>query len=172
MKFRELSKALSLFFDCERKELNEPEIQGNPDEIIRHKMLRAYEVFRAFVLVDDVSAHFDELKGFPGPYIKYLWDHFTPEEAGEKFEGTRMTAVCRLGLCRTPEDIIIVRGEASGTIIKPSHNNHRGQDFDLFLVVDGTDKPMIEFSPDEKNKFSHRGKALNELLKILKNENS
>ncbi len=169
MKYRELSQDLGDFFECEQKVLDEPEIQGRPEDILRHKLLRAYEVFKHPVLVDDVSVHFDELKGFPGPYIKYFWDHFTPYELGHKFAGSRMKAVCRLGLY-DGKDMIIAEGTVEGEIIPPENNNHKGQHFDLFLRADGTDKPMIELSVEEKNSISHRGSAMKRLLEMLRNK--
>jgi hypothetical protein len=36
-KFEDLSAKLSQYFDCEKKPWNEPEIQGDPEEILKHK---------------------------------------------------------------------------------------------------------------------------------------
>lgn len=170
MKFRELSNKLGEFFDCEQKILKEPEIQGTPEEIVRHKITRAYQVFKQPVLVDDVSFHFDELGGFPGPYMRDFFYLMTPQAIGIKFAGSRAKAVCRLGLTLREEDIIIAKGEVAGKIIAPKHNNHMGAEFDLFLIADGMDKPMIEYPVEEKNEFSHRGMAMKNLLEILKKE--
>ncbi|MEI8378426.1 MAG: non-canonical purine NTP pyrophosphatase, partial [bacterium] len=54
-KFQDLSAKLSEFFDCEKGEWNEPEIQGDPEEIIKHKLKTAYRIFKQPVLVDDVT---------------------------------------------------------------------------------------------------------------------
>lgn len=171
MKFDELSSKLGEFYDCEAKVFSEPEIQGSPNDIIKHKLNRAYEIFEQPVLVDDVSMHIDFLNGFPGPYIKSFLEAFTPMEIGEKFSGSGVKIVGRLGLCRGKGDIIIAEGTVNGKIIKPITNDHKGRDFDLYVQIDGTDKPVIEFSTEEKNKFSHRGLAMNNLLETLKKEN-
>lgn len=167
-KFKDLSLKLNEFFDCEQREWNEPEIQGDPEEIIKHKLKTAYGIFKHPVLVDDVSVHIGELNGFPGPYMKDFWKCFTPEEFGNKFAGSKISAVCRLGLCRGEGDTIIAEGEFMGTIIKPKNNDHKGRFFEIFAQLDGMDKPMIEYSTEEKNEFSHRGKAMKNLLKIIK----
>jgi len=169
-KFKELSLKLSEFFDCEQKDWNEPEIQGDPEEIIKHKLKTAYEIFKRPVLVDDVSVHVGELNGFPGPYMKDFFKCFTPEEMGKKFAGTRISATCRLGLCRGEGDIVITEGTFHGKIIPPKNNEHLGRYFELFVQLDGTDKPMLEYSIEEKNEFSHRGKAMRKLLEMLKKE--
>ena len=170
MKYRELASGLSDFFDCEQKDWTEPEIQGSNKEILDHKLRRAYEIFQSPVLVDDVSTYIEELNGFPGPYMKDFFKVMTTYEMGNKFAGSKIKAICQLGLCRGPEDILIAEGEFNGKIVKPKNNDHQDRWYDLFVQLDGTDKPMIEYSIEEKNKFSHRGKAMDNLIEILKKE--
>ncbi len=169
-KFKDLSTKLNEFFDCEQKIWNEPEIQGDPEKIIRHKLKTAYSIFKQPVLVDDVSVHVGELNGFPGPYMKDFWKCFTPEQFGVKFSGSRIKAICRLGLCCGEGDTVIAKGVFNGKIVKPKNNNHKGRFFEIFAQLDGMNKPMIEYSTEEKNEFSHRGKAMKNLLKMLKNK--
>jgi inosine triphosphate pyrophosphatase len=171
MKYLELSTKLNKFFDCEQKPWNENEIQGKPEEILEHKIKRAYELFQQPVLVDDVSVYIDELGGFPGPYMKDFFDCLTPFEMGNKFAGSRIKAVCRLGLCRAENDIVIAKGEFNGIIVPPKKEYSQNKFFDIFVKLDGTDKPLVEFTTEEKNEFSHRGIAMKKLLEILENEN-
>ncbi|MBI3306096.1 non-canonical purine NTP pyrophosphatase [Candidatus Nomurabacteria bacterium] len=166
-KFGDLALRLNEFFDCEQKEWDEHEIQGDPEEIVKHKAKRAYEKFKQPVLVDDVSVSIGELNGFPGPYMKDFWKCFTPYEMGVKFAGSRVSATCYLGLCRGEGDVLIAEGMHEGKIIAPKHNEHQGRNFELFVQLDGTDKVMLEFTPEERTKFSHRGKAIRNLLEIL-----
>ncbi len=168
MKFSELSSELSEFFDCEQKVIDLLEIQGKPEEIIKHKLEEAYSTLGQVVLVDDVSTHFEVLNGFPGPYVKDFFDCFTPYEIGNKFTDSRVKMVCWLGLCRGEGDTVIVNGTLEGIVVPPKQKDHGGRWLDLVVQAEGTDKPMIEFSYEEKNKFSHRGKAMRNLLAILK----
>ena len=170
-KFGDLSARLSEYFDCEQKVWDEAEIQGDPDEIIRHKLERAYEKFQHSVLVDDVSVNLEALNGFPGPYMKDFWKHMTPYEMGNKFAGSRISADCRLGLCRGKGDIVIAKGTFNGTIVPPKDNNHRQRDFEIFVKLDGMEKVMLEYSPEEFEEFSHRGRAMKNLIEILQKEN-
>jgi len=170
VKFEELSSKLSKFFDCKQKVLNEPEIQGEPEDILKYKLKKAYEVFKQPVLVDDTSVHLEALNGFPGPYMKDFWKCFSPQEMGKKFAGSRIKIVNYIGLKRGDDDIILTEGVVEGSIIAPKHNNHHGREFDLFVQVDGMDKVMLEYPTEEKNKFSHRGKAMKNLFKILEKE--
>ncbi|OGI75599.1 hypothetical protein A3C67_00725 [Candidatus Nomurabacteria bacterium RIFCSPHIGHO2_02_FULL_42_19] len=169
-KFKDLSYKLSEFFNCERKNWDEPEIQGSPEEIIKHKLKSAYDKFKYPVLVDDVSVSFEALNGFPGPYMKDFFNVMTPYEMGNKFAGSRISATCRLGLCHGEGDITLAEGTYYGNIFAPKDNKHKGRWFELFVELDGTNKPMLELSDEERNKFSHRGKAIRNLLEILKKE--
>ena len=168
LKFREISKALESFFDCEQKNIEGyHEIQGTPQEILMHKLLASYGAFKAPVLVDDTSTYFSALNGFPGPYFKDFVSVMTPYEMGVKFAGTRIKIECQIAIAFDPSDIVVGVGIAEGDIIKPKSAEDHGRQLDLFTVVDGTDKPMIESSPEEKNVFSHRGLAVKDLLKKL-----
>lgn len=169
-KFGDLALKLNEFFDCEQRVWDQPEIQGDPEEIIKHKLDKAYEIFKHPVLVDDVSVNMEALNGFPGPYMKDFWKCFTPQELGNKFAGSKISATCRLGLCRGEGDIVITDGTFSGKIIAPTHNNHQGREFELFVVLDGMDKVMLELTPEERKEVSHRGKAMKKLLEILKKD--
>lgn len=168
MKYQELSAKLGEFFECEQRPWTEPEIQGKPEEILKHKIHRAYELYKEPVLVDDVSVYIDELGGFPGPYMRDFFDCLTPYQMGTKFAGSRIKAVCMLGLLRGPGDLIIARGEFNGDIVKPREDYDQSTYFDIFVHLDGMEKPLVEYSIEEKNKVSHRGKAMDSLLEILK----
>lgn len=166
-KFGDLSAKLNKYFDCEQKPWNEPEIQGDPEEIIMHKLKRAYEVFKHPLLVDDVSVDMEALNGFPGPYMKDFWKHMTPYEMGNKFAGTRIHSTCLLGLMRGEDDIIIADGTFHGTIVAPKDNEHKKRDYELFVKLDGMEKVMLEYTPEEFYEFSHRGRAMKKLLQLL-----
>ncbi len=169
-KFKDLSAKLNEFFDCEQRDWNEYEIQGDPEEILKHKLKRAYEMFKEPVLVDDVSVDIGALNGFPGPYMKDFWKCFTPYEMGVKFSGSRVSATCLLGLCRGEGDIVVASGKHEGKIITPKDNDHKGRNFELFVQLDGMDKVMLELTSEERKVVTHRGKAMRSLLDILQKE--
>jgi XTP/dITP diphosphohydrolase len=169
-KFGDLAAKLGEFFDCEQKPWNEPEIQGDPLDILKHKAERAYEIYQHPVLVDDVIVNLDDLNGFPGPYQKEFWKCFTPYEMGHKFAGTRIHATCYLGLKRSKDELTVAEGTFHGTIIAPKDNDHKGREFELFVKLDGMDKVMLEYHPLEYYNDSHRGRAMKNLIEILKKE--
>src|SRR5438045_2313399 len=72
-KLRELQALLPTYFAFEAHALDLPEIQSlDPQEIVTDKLQRAYEVIKAPVIVEDVSAGVDELRGLPGPFFKFF----------------------------------------------------------------------------------------------------
>lgn len=173
LKFTELSLALSEYFDCEQKEFDGLyEIQGEPLEILHHKMREAYIRAGMPVLVDDVSLHLDALNGFPGPYVKSFSAAIPPREMGEKFTGTGVEVFCRLALCLSDEDVIIGVGSFRGKIVTARDGVEHKWNFDICVQADGTDGPMSDYTSEEKNKFSHRGLAIKDLLKQLQQKNS
>lgn len=46
-----------------------PEIQGDPDSIIREKLKKASEGTGAFVMIEDTSLFFEAWGNLPGPYM-------------------------------------------------------------------------------------------------------
>jgi non-canonical purine NTP pyrophosphatase (RdgB/HAM1 family) len=168
MKFRELSLALGGHFDCEQKEIKGyHEIQGTAEEILAHKLAAAYEAFQMPVLVDDVSVSFDMWNGFPGPYMKDFLEHVHPYELGQRFSGERMRAVCRLGIAMGRTETILAEGSISGCIVPALPGEEGIMHFDVCVQADGMPKRMQEYSPEEKNEFSHRGLAIKDLLSKL-----
>lgn len=170
LKFRELSHALSEFFVCVQKELSDyKEIQGTAEEILKHKVKAAYEKFKEPVLVDDTSVYLSDLGGFPGPYIRSFFEHMSPYDMGVKFAGSRIKIQCLLGMKFSEDEEIIVEGVIEGDVVTPREKDHQGREFDFFVKMDGTDTVMVDLSVEEKNKVSHRGKALKVLMEKLKN---
>jgi XTP/dITP diphosphohydrolase len=62
----------------------------------------------------------------------------------------------------------VVRGECAGMIAEEAKGKN-GFGYDAVFIPDGSKKTFAEMSPAEKNKVSHRGKALRGAVKILRN---
>jgi len=67
--------------EIEQKALDIKEIQSNkPQEISEHKAREAFEVIEKPLVVTDTFFHIPALNGFPGPYMKYVAEWFTPQD--------------------------------------------------------------------------------------------
>ncbi|AWD32457.1 Non-canonical purine NTP pyrophosphatase [Candidatus Kinetoplastibacterium sorsogonicusi] len=87
----------------------------------------------------------------------------------ENISDRRAYYICTIVMVRYLNDPnpIIVNGYLNGLIIdKPMGNNGFG--YDPHFFVKKFNKTIASMTLDEKNKISHRCKALNKLLKILK----
>lgn len=127
-------------------------------------------------LADDSGLCVEALDGAPGIYSARYAD--TPQarinkllNAMNKKENRRAEFVCAMTLVSPDGEIIFqTRGECHGNIAyKQAGTNGFGYD-PIFLVGNGS-TTMAELSETEKNKISHRGQALRNVLEFLKDTN-
>lgn len=75
--------------------------------------------------------------------------------------------VCAMTLLDEEGNILFqTRGECKGEISKSQSGTH-GFGYDPIFIAENTNKTMAEMSEDEKNKISHRGNALRQVLNFL-----
>ncbi len=128
------------------------------------------------VIADDSGLCIEFLGGAPGVYsARYAGENATNDERIAKvldemhgvdkpLRGAKF--VCALYCILDDEHEICVTGECEGFIAEePVGENGFGYD-PIFMVDDSTS--MAQLSEEEKNKISHRAKALNSLLEKLK----
>ena len=60
-------------------------------------------------------------------------------------------------------------GKCTGRIVEIA-NGDMGFGYDPVFIPDGSEKTFGEMNMDEKNKFSHRRKAVDQLLEFLKSK--
>ncbi|HHJ40434.1 MAG: non-canonical purine NTP pyrophosphatase [Methylothermaceae bacteria B42] len=129
-------------------------------------------------LADDSGLEVDALNGAPGIYsARYAGSEAGTQannlkllEALEGFEGDNRRARfrCVLVYLRHPYDPspIIAQGVWEGVIAK-TLQGEGGFGYDPLFYLPDLGKTAAELSPEEKNKLSHRGMALRQLLEIL-----
>ena len=128
------------------------------------------------VLADDSGLEVDVLGGQPGVHsARFAGEYASDEENNRKLIGLLegvsakdRTARfrCVIALVNPSGHERLVEGVCSGLIIdKPQGSGGFGYD-PLFMVPD-TGMTFAQLSSDEKNRISHRGKALQEALPII-----
>lgn len=136
------------------------------------KAKEANRVSHKMTLADDSGLCVEALNGAPGLYsARYAG---TQQEKINKilkelrpFENRKAKFVCVMTLLDCAGNVLHVsRGECHGEIAK-SQSGQNGFGFDPVFVVEGTNKTMAEMSEDEKNRISHRGKALTDMLEFI-----
>lgn len=112
------------------------------------------------VMVDDSGLFIEALGGFPGPYSAYVFDKLGNKKILKLMEGEtnrNATFRCVIGYCRPGEKALVFRGEVAGEISKYIRGS-AGFGYDPIFEVNGI--TFGEMEEDEKNKLSHRYRAL------------
>ena len=136
-----------------------------------------YKLSKLPVISDDSGLEIDALNGEPGIYsARYAGENATDEDRRNKVlnlmknvEKEKRTARFTCAICYIDEDgnKHIFKQSCEGTKATEPHGVN-GFEYDpIFLVGE---KSFAELSNNEKNKISHRGKAIDEFVKYLKQE--
>ncbi|KAF2158137.1 Ham1-like protein [Myriangium duriaei CBS 260.36] len=145
-----------------------PELQGTIEEITTDKCKRAADVVKGPVLVEDTCLCFNAFNELPGPYIKWFLKSLGVQQlhrllAG--FDDKSAQAVCTFGYCEGPgHDVIIFQGRTDGKIVEARGPTDFG--WDACFEYEG--QTYAEMRGPEKNKISHRGRALAKLTEWMK----
>ena len=153
-----------------QKDLGYPEIQAEIlEEVAEYGVNHIQKQFNEPFILEDAGLFIDELDGFPGVYSKYVF--YTIGLAGilkimEK--KTKRTAVFRSVYAYAEPNTkpILFVGECKGTITT-KEKGIGGFGYDPIFVPDGKSKTFAEMTTEEKNRYSHRGKALDKLFNFL-----
>ncbi|KAJ2944577.1 hypothetical protein O0L34_g3928 [Tuta absoluta] len=172
-KLAELRAILGTTFPFEviSHHLDLPELQGEIDEVSVKKCQEAARRLKSPVLVEDTSLCFNALKGLPGPYIKWFLEKLGPEGCHKLLSGWEdksAEAVCTFAYCDgtcDDLDVQLFQGITKGTIVSPRGCTDFG--WDCIFQPEGYDKTYGELDKEEKNKISHRYKALDKFRKFF-----
>jgi XTP/dITP diphosphohydrolase len=127
-------------------------------------------------VADDSGIEVDALDGKPGVYSA----RFAGEDATDEANNTKLLKElegvssdkrgacfkCVLVIAQPDGETAFVEGACRGTIIHEARGEY-GFGYDPLFLVPEYDKTFSEITPEEKNKISHRARALEKLLKIL-----
>jgi XTP/dITP diphosphohydrolase len=72
-------KQFGVFFDHKKMDLEEIQAD-NGEDIAKHKVAQAFEAVKSPVTVTDDNWAIPGLRGFPGPYMRYINKWFTSED--------------------------------------------------------------------------------------------
>jgi XTP/dITP diphosphohydrolase len=137
--------------------------------VIKAKALRPYGAQDTIVLADDSGLEIDYLNKEPGIYsARYMGEstsydlknaNLIERMAGAKDEERSARFVCVIAAAFPDGTLRTTRGTMEGRIAyEPAGANGFGYDPILYLPEYGV--TSAEITPEEKNKISHRGKAL------------
>ena len=152
-----------------------PDFEGNAR--IKVEFLRNRVSAEKWILADDSGLSVDALDGAPGVFsARFAGEGATDQQNRElllermrKVSQTRRRSaqfVCVLALWRGKGSIEFYRGECKGVLLKRSMGTG-GFGYDPIFSPSGSRLSFAEIDPEEKNRISHRGRALEKLEKEL-----
>lgn len=137
------------------------------------KSKAAWELTHNWVLADDSGLCIDVLDGKPGIYSARYAE--TPQKRIERvlkeldgIKNRNAHFICHMTLLNPKGEIALsCEGICKGTIIQEAKGTN-GFGYDPIFIPEGYNVTIAELSEDEKNKISHRFKALIQIIKYLK----
>lgn len=168
-KYRE-AKGLLDGFELEQVDIDLPELQGEPEDIVKEKAKIAAEKSSKAVFVEDTCLCFNALNGLPGPYIKDFVEKIGIPglyELVSKYNDKGAVAIASIGFCEPGKKPLVFQGKVKGTIVSPRGDKRFF--WDQIFMPDGFDKAFSEMTIEEKNKISHRKLAFDKFRQYLQN---
>lgn len=165
-----LSKLIGLELDYKKIDLDE--IQSlDLKEIVKHKVIQAYEKIKKPVLVEDVSLEFKALGQLPGPFIKFFIEQMRGEDLCRLVDGKDRDAVakCVFGYY-DGQEIKLFQGSLAGKIAnKPAGENGFG--WDKIFIPEGYEITRAQMNENDDLKTYKSIKPIDEISNYLNNIN-
>ncbi len=158
-----------------------PEIEEDGKSFTENALKKARfysEYFGKLTIADDSGLEVDQLKGLPGIYsARFAGEGASRQENNKKLlramqgipiskRGARFK--CIIAVVSPNGWELTAEGSCKGRI-GFRERGRRGFGYDPLFILPKRGKTMAELSLEEKNKISHRGKALKKLKKIITN---
>ncbi len=142
-------------------DVNIDEVQADDVEYIAKRAAEdSYKILKKPLIVEDSGLYIDALNGFPGPYSSYVYKTLGVDGILKLMAGIeKRNAVFKAVVAYTDGSITkTFLGLSNGRISLEARG--RGWGFDPIFIPEGVTKTFGEMNVEEKNIFSHRGKAL------------
>ncbi|CAN0875659.1 Inosine triphosphate pyrophosphatase [Linum grandiflorum] len=161
-KLEEVRAILGQSIPFQSLKLDLPELQGEPEEISKEKARLAAVEVKGPVLVEDTCLCFNALKGLPGIPFKWFLQKIGHEGLNNllmAYEDKSAYALCAFSFALGPDvEPITFVGKTPGKIVPARGPTDFG--WDPIFQADGFEQTYAEMAKEEKNKISHRYRAL------------
>lgn len=143
------------------------EIQSDDlEEIAKASAQQAFEKCHLPIIVEDAGLFVEALNGFPGPYASFVYKTIGNEgllKLMEKVENRRAKFRSVVAYQSTElKSPMCFEGEVIGEVTREIRKGKSGFGFDPIFKPANSDKTFSEMDIVEKNRYSHRAKALRE----------
>ncbi len=120
-------------------------------------------------VIDDSGLFVEALNGFPGVFSAYTFETLGCEGVLKLMAGREQRNAffeCVVGSHIEGMGVIVARGRAPGEITSEKRGGG-GFGFDPIFCPEDHGETFAQLSMEEKNRFSHRGKAIREFASML-----
>jgi XTP/dITP diphosphohydrolase len=157
-------------YELEHIKTTYPEIQADTiEETIAPGLRWLMERYNRPIMIDDSGLFVDALKGFPGVYSSYVFKTVGCDGILRLMEGVKNRSArfeCCIGFLVPGKEPHMSKGVAKGSIAEKKAGTG-GFGYDPVFVPEGYTKTYAQIDIPEKNKISHRGRAIAMFLKEL-----
>ncbi len=162
-KFEEARQELASY-GIELGQIEAEKLEVQSDDVVAIARVAAEDAFRKLhlpLIVDDTGLYIRALNGFPGPYSSYVLERIGLQGVLRLLEGVPDRHACfRTAVAYVDDDgVAVFTGETCGTIAERPRGS-MGFGYDPIFVPEGERRTYAEMGVAEKNRISHRGKAL------------
>ena len=170
-KLREFREIINPSIKLNRKEINLPELQGTPEEIVKEKAKLASKITKQTCIVEDTSLCFDDWGMLPGPYIKDFLRYIGPKKLAillsKSSKNRKAKAITSIGYCEPGKEPICIQGITPGKITFAKGDKNFKGGWDQIFMPSGSKKTYAQMEPFEKHSYSQRQKAIKLFEKYL-----
>lgn len=165
-KYEEIKRYLSE--KIEMKRIPYPEIQTEKiEDVALHGIEFLKERLNENFFVEDSGLFIKALKGFPGVFSSYVFKTIGNEGIKKLMKGIKDREAEFISVIAFYDGKInIFKGVCKGKISEEI-KGRGGFGYDPIFIPYGSGKTFAEMSIEEKNKYSHRGKAVRKLKEYL-----
>jgi len=145
--------------------LDLPEIQSvDVEEVAAHKVKTAHEALKRPVLVEDTGLYLDAWSGLPGALVKWFVQRVGDKGICEMLgQAENRHAWVKTVIATYDTRLHLFSGTLEGEIARqPRGANVYG--FNTLFIPYGSQKTLAEMTPDERQQFSMRRLAFQELI--------
>jgi len=122
------------------------------------------------VIIDDAGIFFEAYPQFPGAHPKLMYQLLGYKGLLKLLEGESRKAVfrCAIGYCEPNKKAKLFVAEMKGTIAEqPKEKRNENMPYEALFIPEHIGKAVSEITKEEKNKMSHRAKALTAMQQWL-----
>lgn len=170
-KFSEVKEKMRcLNISLKQENFGYPEIQANSlEEVAGYGANYIRKRVQNPFIIEDAGLFIDVLEGFPGVYSKYVFLTIGCKGILRLMEGKKKRNATFKSVYvfsePTKKQMFFI-GKCLGTITH-SEKGEGGFGYDPIFLPKGKSETFAEMSTKDKNKYSHRGKALDNLIRFF-----